>query len=393
MSSGPFARSTDLQRLRDEGYDVDLLGGHLILRQVPYVNGACQILLGSLISPVTLSGEQTEPNPAHTVWFHGETPCNQHGEPLSAVIHSPAGPELAPGVPVDFMFSSKPPEGYPNYHAKMTAYARILTCHAQALDHDVTAATFPVPEETPDDSPFVYRDSASSRAGIAAMNGVFTGQRIAIVGLGGTGSYILDLVSKTPVREIHLFDGDDFLNHNAFRAPGAAPIDALRARPLKVEYLKSVYSHMHRGIVSHPIYIDEKNVSELAKMDFVFLAADQGNDKPTILARLEEFDRPFIDVGMGVENVDGALTGLLRVTTSLPGHRDHVRARNRIPLPDAVAIDDYATNIQIADLNALNATLAVVRWKKHVGLYHDLEHEGFSAFGVSANTLLNEDGL
>jgi hypothetical protein len=37
-------------------------------------------------------------------------------------------------------------------------------------------------------------------------------------GLGGTGSYILDLVSKTPVNEILLFDSDDFLQHNAFRS-------------------------------------------------------------------------------------------------------------------------------------------------------------------------------
>ena len=47
------------------------------------------------------------------------------------------------------------------------------------------------------------------------------GDRIGIVGLGGTGSYILDYVSKTRVVEIHLFDGDGYQQHNAFRAPGA----------------------------------------------------------------------------------------------------------------------------------------------------------------------------
>jgi hypothetical protein len=31
----------------------------------------------------------------------------------------------------------------------------------------------------------------------------------------------LDFVAKTPVEEIHLFDSDVFLQHNAFRAPGA----------------------------------------------------------------------------------------------------------------------------------------------------------------------------
>src|SRR5688572_24496500 len=70
-------------------------------------------------------------------------------------------------------------------------------------------------------NPFNYPDTNSSRAGIETLNERFHGQKIAIIGLGGTGSYILDLVTKSPVGEIHLFDGDVFELHNAFRAPGA----------------------------------------------------------------------------------------------------------------------------------------------------------------------------
>jgi hypothetical protein len=33
--------------------------------------------------------------------------------------------------------------------------------------------------------------------------------------------------------------------------------------------------------------------------------------------------------------------------------------------------DPYTENIQIAELNALNATLAVLWWKKLMGVYHD----------------------
>jgi hypothetical protein len=32
--------------------------------------------------------------------------------------------------------------------------------------------------------------------------------------------------------------------------------------------------------------------------------------------------------------------------------------------------DIYSENIQIADLNALNAVLAVMWWKKHAGVYY-----------------------
>lgn len=391
MSSAPFARSDDLRRLRDEGYDVELIDAHLLVKQVPYVDASRQVKLGTLVSPVTFGGEQTAPNPDHKCWFIGNAPCDRHGNRLNAVINSETNTELAPGVRVNFLFSSKPNQGYPDYHAKIVAYVRMLSCHAEALQPSADAHVFPTIAEPKESGPFVYRDSASSRAGIAALTDVFRNQHIAIVGLGGTGSYILDYVSKTPVSEIHLFDGDRMLNHNAFRAPGAAPIEILETRPFKVDYLRAMYSKMHRGIVAHPYFITASTVGELAGVDFVFLAADQGMDKAAVVARLEELGKPFIDVGMGVENVDGALTGLLRTTTSLPGRRDHVHLKNRIPLAGDGPPDDYASNIQIADLNSFNAVLAVMRWKRYLGFYADLGGECYTTFSLTTNQIVNED--
>ena len=43
---------------------------------------------------------------------------------------------------------------------------------------------------------------------------------MAVIGLGGTGAYVLDFFVKTPVREIRAFDLDAFHVHNAFRSPG-----------------------------------------------------------------------------------------------------------------------------------------------------------------------------
>jgi hypothetical protein len=41
--------------------------------------------------------------------------------------------------------------------------------------------------------------------------------------------------------------------------------------------------------------------------------------------------------------------------------------------------------------NALNALLAVIRWKKIVGFYDDLEHEHNTIYLIDGNTLINED--
>jgi hypothetical protein len=58
---------------------------------------------------------------------------------------------------------------------------------------------------------------------------------------------------------------------------------------------------MHRGIVDHPVHINAGNVEELRSMDFVFLCIDAGGAKKMIVEKLEEFNLPFIDVGMGIQ--------------------------------------------------------------------------------------------
>jgi hypothetical protein len=148
---------------------------------------------------------------------------------------------------------------------------------------------------------------------------------------------------------------------------------------------------MHRGIIAHDYFVDASNVQDLQGMDFVFLSLTGGDTKRIVVAKLEEFAVPFVDVGMGIVAVDGSLIGQLRVTTSTAVKRDHVRARNRIPFSDGEADNEYSRNIQIADLNALNAALAVIKWKKLFGFYGDLEHEHFSAYQVDGNCLINED--
>src|SRR5438445_712509 len=74
-------------------------------------------------------------------------------------------------------------------------------------------------------------------------------RKVVIIGLGGTGSYILDLVAKTPVQAIHLYDGDVMLTHNAFRSPGAPTIEELEKRLRKVDYLEAKYDAMHRQVI------------------------------------------------------------------------------------------------------------------------------------------------
>ena len=145
---------------------------------------------------------------------------------------------------------------------------------------------------------------------------------------------------------------------------------------------------MHLGIVEHDYYVDESNVAELRGMAFVFLCIDQASEKQAIIARLLEWGIPFVDVGMGLYLKGGELGGSLRVTLGTPAMNGHLGRRISV---GAAEEDEYDTDIQIADLNALNAALAVMKWKKHVGFYADLEQEHFSAYTIETNLLTSED--
>jgi hypothetical protein len=394
MSQQLINRSPDLKQLRDEGYDIEVLSTFLLIKNIPYVNSNKEIKLGTLVSELTMAGDVTTTPSTHVALFTGDHPCNKDGTEIKQIKHQSGNQVLGDGLEINHSFSSKPTSGgYKDYYEKMTTYIAIISSQAQSIDPSVKAKIFPVIEPTEGESVFAYFDTASSRAGINLVSKKLEIEKIGIVGLGGTGSYVLDLVAKTPVREIHLFDGDKFLNHNAFRSPGAPLIGDLRNKPQKVAYFKEIYSRMHLNIVAHDCYIDSSNVDQLQGLNFVFLCLDGGEAKRLIVEKLVELDTPFIDVGLGVELDNESLGGILRITTSTVENREHLRSKDRISFSVENGNDDYSKNIQIADLNALNAALAVIKWKKLFGFYRDLEKENFCAYTIDGNSLINDDQL
>ncbi|WP_332642220.1 ThiF family adenylyltransferase [Aeromicrobium sp.] len=380
-----FDRDPSTRRLLDDGYCLTFEGNHLLVEHVPYVTAAKTVAYGRLALPVVFSGDIVQDSSGdHRIWFIGEQPCDENGAPIPGP--SPEAHAITAETSASFMISSKPKNGgaYANTYDKITSYARILSHPAKTLDPSVTATPGAGWTEIPDDLPFVYPDTGTARAGLAAINSKFRGHRIGIIGLGGTGSYILDQVSKTWVVAIDLFDGDVLDNHNAYRAPGAADIEDLKQRPNKADHFARVYSHMHTGITAHPEFITANNLELLGNCTFVFMAAADADDKPAILAWLRERAIPTIEVGMGIRDEGGHLSGLLAVVNHFPG----------VPSSPATsatggARDDYDRNIQTADLNCLNAMLAVINWKKYLAYYADLEQADETVYRIFTGTIRN----
>ena len=391
MSPKLAALNPDIKRLFDEGYEVEVKNGYLVIHSVPYVNSDRQVKTGVVVTDLNINVDELLPQKDHQVWFVGDYPCHSTGAPIEAIRNVSNAQQLWEGFEVQHRFSCKiNGQIYPDYYSKMKNYIDIISNEAEVIDPTATAHTFKV-IDTVEDSVFRYHDSASSRADILAVSAKLAMDKVAIIGLGGTGSYVLDLIAKTPIKEIHLFDGDIFLQHNAFRAPGAASVDTLKAKLPKVEYYLRIYDAMRSGIVPHAEYLTEENINKLAGLNFVFISVDKGPVRKLISDFLQEQNIPFIDVGMdlmmGPEAQD--LLGTCRVTMSTPSKSDHFQ--RHVPMTEDLSDDLYRKNIQVADMNALNAALAVNLWKKYCGFYQDLYQVHHTTYSINSQSLTRNE--
>jgi hypothetical protein len=393
MSSLAISRSPDLLRLRNEGFELEVRDGHLFVHSVPYLDANKEVQKGVFCCPLTLvNPELAGPPPSHVMLFIGGFPHRFDGGKITAIDVQGWSLAISAELTANFAFSNKPrgANNFDSYYDKVWHYTRILWNEVKAKATGETPLTFKLIETVDPESVFVYEDTASPRAGIGAQVAKLKPLRIAIVGLGGTGAYVLDAVAKTPVAEIHLYDDDALQQHNAFRAPGVISRAILDERLSKVDYYSQRYSELRRGIVAHNEKVTASNIDELRAFDYVFVCVDKGDVRKLIYERLEDSGVTMIDTGMDVQMTeDGLLWGVMRVTTSEPGKRDHVASR--VSMSDLKRDNLYASNIQLVEMNAMNAMLAVMRWKRHCGFFYDRSAELNASFNTANNKNINSE--
>jgi hypothetical protein len=135
-----------------------------------------------------------------------------------------------------------------------------------------------------------------------------------------------------------------------------------------VDYLAAEYGRIHRGIHAHAVMIDGSNVSELKDYDAVFVCVDSGHARRLIADTLAASDTVMFDTGMGVQmNANSELFAIVRLSTL--DRASATEAARNMPMSANEDGNLYGTNVQVGDLNCLNAYLAVEAWKKRCGLY------------------------
>ena len=227
--------------------------------------------------------------------------------------------------------------------------------------------------------PFKISNTFEARAAIGPVQDRIRDQRIAIIGLGGTGAFVLDLMVKTPVAEIHLLDSDAIEWHNLMRAPGAPTCEEIKALQKaeirKVDYYHSKYTALREGIYPHAVRVDNSTMfAEFLSahpVDYAFVCIDQRKDcdlprQDAVYSALSEVGVPFIDSGVSIMLENGAIGG--GVTTSAYG-AGSIEWRESIPNARVDGDVPGYRNVQLPEVNALAASLAVMEWRRRTEQY------------------------
>lgn len=366
----------DLKRLLEKGYALSIDSNHLVVRDIPYLDAQGALQWGALIGALIFE-DQTKVRPSnHQFYFAGPRPYGLDGQPIRGLGGGEANLSLSEhcsDITVQQIFSHKLKErgqfrDYVDHYEKLECHVTMI-CGPVMEKFGVSPCTFRECEQGSEQSVFKLRDTLTSRAEITDLSRLFENDVIAIIGLGGSGAYVLDFMVKTPVREIRGFDSDEFYVHNAFRSPGRLDTEeGAELRHSKAQVYQARYENFRHGLDIKSMYIDETSAAVLEGVTFAFVAVDKGSARKTVLDLLIALNIPFVDVGMGLKRVQNQISGTVRTTYFARDRGQAVREKRYVPESDPPE-DVYKSNIQIAELNALNAALAVLRFKQVRGFY------------------------
>lgn len=372
MDNLPRSVDGGIERLIEEGYLLYRRGAYLVAA-IPYLDSEGRPQRGLLVDTLNLDPDgrvRTAPT-NHQMYFIGQQPHDSQGRILFGGAGSNNTP-LFDGLTSSFFWSWKQLDSagakrdYQSLYEKVTEYATYISGPAEAKFPNFTVTPFASSLEEERPCPFPFEDMNSARANLLELDRVLEDESILVIGAGGTGSYIFDLLSKARVKNISIYDYDYLDLHNAFRIPGATKREEI-GQP-KVEVLAQRYEGWHSGTTFISEKLGENSGPLFRGKTFAFLAIDKISPRRTIAKMLREMGIPFIVVGMGLHHGDPGLTGIVD-TTLIDGATpqeifDEVAGDHLEDIPD-----EYQQNIQTVELNALNASMAVFMYKRYRGYY------------------------
>ena len=155
--------------------------------------------------------------------------------------------------------------------------------------------------------------------------------------------------------------------HNAFRSPGGLRKASWEAEG---EVYRGRYENFRHGLKSSASSSIRPQAAESRRRDVLRSSAStRDRPAPHIFDLLIAKSIPFIDVGMGLDRKRGPINGMVRADLLFCQKMlRQLRDKGLAEMSDQPD-DIYRTNIQIGEINALNACLGVIPIQTTRGFY------------------------
>ena len=382
-----------LDRVIQAGLDYEIEGDVLMVGPIPYRQRDNSVAHGHLICYLEREGERIGAPSDHTVhWVAEEKPYAADGSSLEAdLVHDTSSRSWSNGQSSICGMSRKPPgSGYSDYGFKMLAYAKFIARQTGKNWKQDRKGTGRVKEG----NNMVDQETGLTRSAIGDLDQLFKQEKLAVIGAGGTGGHIVDLIAKCNVAHISIFDDDVVSQHTQLRWPGVVSRSIVEEGQNKAEYLAKTYaSRANRNITGRALRIRKPDLTQFQDRTMVFVAVDRGLDRREILTGLADLGVNFIDCGIDMHRYPDGLIASARVTRTVNGDDNQKRLSLAEKTPGKDFGEDiYEVAIQTGDINALNATLAVIAWKQSIGFYRDKPRHRRMKLHVASGRWVGHDG-
>jgi len=119
-----------LQKLLNEGFDIEVRGQYLWVHRVPYINANMDIASGTLVMNLDTSGDKVLAPGSHTAFWIGEQPRFKDGTFIPSLVNSPKKENLGNNIYSDYFLSCMPDNNrgrYLDYYDKVSTYYHMIS--------------------------------------------------------------------------------------------------------------------------------------------------------------------------------------------------------------------------------------------------------------------------
>jgi len=214
--------------------------------------------------------------------------------------------------------------------------------------------------------------------------GLVAQERVAIIGLGGVGAWIADIVVKADPREVHGWDHDCIEPKNILRMPGGIDPNVWIGRP-KASWFQKTYSLIHTNVHGHNAKVQSENLQEVIEgITFAFVAVDEADDRMMVCDALANAGIPFVVAGLSPVRKDKRVKVSIRIVTA---HIGVPSWREAIPQVGQAGQDDYGS-LDLPDVYSVTASWAIQSWRKMRGQFWQEQREECLDYSASDQSLI-----